>query len=62
MDVSDEPEEEEAEDVEESEGREAERGDAAEPDAPTSVEENEAMSTILSGDTLDGVQRDAGDG
>jgi hypothetical protein len=60
MDVSDEPEE-ETEDVEESEGREAERGDAAEPDAPTSVEENEAMSTILSGDTLDGVQRDAGD-
>lgn len=62
MDVSDEPEVDEAEDAGESGGREAERGDAAEPDAPTSVEENEAMSTILSGDTLDGVQRDAGDG
>lgn len=61
MDVSDEPED-EAEDAGESESREAERGDAAEPDAPTDVEENEAMSTILSGDTLDGVQRDAGEG
>ncbi len=60
MDVSEEPEEEE--DGEDAESREAERGDAAEPDAPTSVEENEGMSTILSGDTLDGVQRDAGDG
>jgi hypothetical protein len=61
MDVSDEPEEDE-ESAEESGGRDAERGDAAEPDAPTSVEENEGMSTILGGDTLDGVQRDAGDG
>jgi hypothetical protein len=60
MDVSEEPEEEE--DGEGAESREAERGDAAEPDAPTSVEENEGMSTILSGDTLDGVQRDAGEG
>ncbi|HEU4595377.1 MAG TPA: hypothetical protein VFS10_09565 [Pyrinomonadaceae bacterium] len=62
MDVSEGPDEEDAEDLEESEGRRAERGDAAEPDAPTSVEENEGMSTILSGDTLDSVQRDAGDG
>lgn len=62
MDVSEGPDEEDLEDLEESEGRRAERGDAAEPDAPTSVEENEGMSTILSGDTLDGVQRDAGDG
>ena len=59
MDVSDEPEK--VEDDEEPESRDAERGDAAEPDAPTSVEENEAMSTVLSGDTPDGVQRDAGD-
>lgn len=61
MDVSDEPEE-ESENGGETASREAERGDAAEPDAPTSVEENEGMSTILSGDTPDGVQRDAGDG
>ena len=60
MDVSDEPFEEE--EGEETEDREAERGDAAEPDAPTAVEENEGMSTVLSGDTPDGVQRDAGDG
>jgi hypothetical protein len=33
-----------------------ERGDAAEPDAPTSAEQNEGMSTILSADPLDGVQ------
>ncbi|HVG29594.1 MAG TPA: hypothetical protein VM864_07830 [Pyrinomonadaceae bacterium] len=33
-----------------------ERGDAAEPNAPTSAEENEGMSTILSADPLDGVQ------
>ena len=61
MDVSDEPDVEEADGDEEPEGRDAERGDAAEPDAPTSVEENEGMSTVLSGDTPDGVQRDAGD-
>jgi hypothetical protein len=35
---------------------ERERGDAAEADAPTSAEENEGMSTILSADPLDGVQ------
>jgi hypothetical protein len=33
-----------------------ERGDAAEPDAPTSAEQNEGMSTILSADPVDGVQ------
>jgi hypothetical protein len=36
--------------------REEERGDAAEADAPTSSEENEGMSTILSSDPIDGVQ------
>lgn len=41
--------------------REAERGDVAEPDAPTDSEENEAMSTILDADPLLGVQDDAGD-
>jgi hypothetical protein len=38
-----------------------ERGDAAEPDAPTAAEENEGMSTILSGDQGDGVQDNAGE-
>lgn len=63
MDVSEAPEL-EPEDGEESEGREDERGDAddAEPDAPTAVEHNEGMSTVLSADTIDGVQSDAGDG
>jgi len=42
-------------------GRGEERGDAAEPDAPTAVEPNEAMSTILSADQPLGVQEDAGD-
>ena len=41
--------------------REDERGDAAEPDAPTAVEENDGMSTILSGDQGDGVQDNAGE-
>jgi hypothetical protein len=41
--------------------RESERGDAAEPDAPTSVEENEGMSTVLSADTPSGVQEDEGE-
>jgi hypothetical protein len=41
--------------------REAERGDVAEPDAPTATEENEGMSTILSAETPTGVQQDAGD-
>lgn len=38
-----------------------ERGDAAEPDAPTAVEENDGMSTILSGGQGDGVQDNAGE-
>ena len=38
--------------------RASERGDVAEPDAPTSGEENESMSTILSADPLMGVQKD----
>jgi hypothetical protein len=38
-----------------------ERGDAAEPDAPTSAEQNEGMSTILSADPLDGVQDNDGE-
>lgn len=38
-----------------------ERGDAAEADAPTAVEENDGMSTILSGDQGDGVQDNAGE-
>jgi hypothetical protein len=64
MDASEEPGARDGEEAggSEAESREAERGDAAEPDAPTSAEENEGMSTILSGDTLDGVQRDAGEG
>ncbi len=41
--------------------REDERGDAAEPDAPTAVEENDGMSTVLSGDQGDGVQDNAGE-
>lgn len=41
--------------------REDERGDVAEPDAPTSAEQNEGMSTILSADPVAGVQPDAGD-
>ena len=39
--------------------RASERDDAAEPDAPTAVEENEGMSTILSGEPADGVQDNA---
>ncbi|MBA3243188.1 MAG: hypothetical protein H0T60_18360 [Acidobacteria bacterium] len=62
MEVSDAPEL-DSQDRGESEDREDERGgdDDLVTDAPTAVEENEAMSTILSGDTLDGVQRDASD-
>ncbi len=41
--------------------REAEHGDAAEPDAPTSGEQNPGMSTVLSADPLSGVQADASD-
>jgi hypothetical protein len=38
--------------------RTAERGDVAEPDAPTGAEENEGMSTILSVEPMSGVQED----
>jgi hypothetical protein len=41
--------------------REAERGDVAEPDAPTAAEENDSMGMILDADPLLGVQDDAGD-
>lgn len=41
--------------------RDQERGDAAEPDAPTAAEENEGMSTVLSGEQGDGVQENAGE-
>lgn len=36
--------------------RVAEHDDVAEPDAPTAVEDNEGLSTILSGEPADGVQ------
>ena len=35
-----------------------ERGDVAEPDAPTEAEENEGMSTILDTEPMTGVQDD----
>jgi hypothetical protein len=38
--------------------REQEHDDVAEPDAPTSQEENPGMSTILTSDTTIGVQTD----
>jgi hypothetical protein len=41
--------------------RAEERGDAAEADAPTTAEENEGMSTILSADPVDGVQGNEND-
>lgn len=41
--------------------RESERGDVAEPDAPTAGEENDSMSTILDAGPLLGVQDNAGD-
>lgn len=41
--------------------REDEQGDVAEPDAPTDVEENPGMNTILGGDPGTGVQTDASD-
>jgi hypothetical protein len=44
----------------ESADREGERGDVAEADAPTAVEEDEA-SVILTSETPLGVQRDAND-
>jgi hypothetical protein len=36
--------------------RTAERDDVAEPDAPTAAEQNEGLSTILSGEPAEGVQ------
>ena len=41
--------------------RTEEQGEGAEPDAPTGVEENEGMSTILDAGPLTGVQDNAGD-
>lgn len=41
--------------------REDEAGDVAEPDAPTGVEENAGMSTILGSGSGTGVQEDASD-
>ncbi len=38
-----------------------ERGDAAEPDAPTAAEHNEGMSTILNGEPGLGVQDNLGE-
>jgi hypothetical protein len=38
-----------------------ERGDAAEPDAPLSAEQNEGMSTILNGEPGTGVQDNLGE-
>ena len=61
MDVSEEPDA-GTRDGEESEDREEGRGGEGDgPDAPTAVEHNEGMSTVLSADTLDGVQSDAGE-
>ncbi|HEX8136853.1 MAG TPA: hypothetical protein VF544_04610 [Pyrinomonadaceae bacterium] len=39
--------------------RAEERDDVAEPDAPTAVEENAGMSTVLDAGPLTGVQTDA---
>ncbi len=39
--------------------RAAERGDVAEPDAPTATEENEGLSTVLSSEPGEGVQDNA---
>lgn len=41
--------------------RAEEQGEASEPDAPMSGEENEAMSTILDSSPLTGVQDNEGD-
>ena len=41
--------------------REEERGEASEPDAPTGVEENPGMSTVLGPGPGTGVQPDSGD-
>lgn len=49
------------EDISSEASRAEEQGEADEPDAPTSGEENEAMSTILDASPLTGVQDDAGE-
>jgi hypothetical protein len=48
-------------DVDEEPERGEERGETSEPDAPTGVEENQGMSTILGPGAGTGVQPDAGD-
>jgi hypothetical protein len=48
-----------SEDMSEDVSRVEEQGEADEPDAPTSGEENEGMSTILDADPLTGVQDNA---
>jgi hypothetical protein len=47
--------------VDEGPERDEERGEASEPDAPTGVEENQGMSTILGPGAGTGVQTDASD-
>jgi hypothetical protein len=41
--------------------RAGERGDVTDADAPTDVEENEGLSTVLSAEPFTGVQADEGD-
>ena len=48
-----------SEDIADDASRLEEQGEADEPDAPTSGEENEGMSTILDADPLTGVQENA---
>jgi hypothetical protein len=48
-------------DTGDSSGRSEERGDVAEPDAPTTIEENESMSTVLDAGPFDGVQPSSDD-
>jgi hypothetical protein len=50
-----------SEDMASEAARAEEHGEADEPDAPTSGEENEGMSTILSAEPLAGVQDDESD-
>jgi hypothetical protein len=47
--------------VDEEPERAEEQGEASEPDAPTEVEENPGMNTILGPGPGTGVQTDAGD-
>jgi hypothetical protein len=51
----------EGSDSAEEPSREEERGEASEPDAPTSGRENAGMNTVLDGDLGTGVQTDAVD-